>query len=128
MRQSELARRAGLSQTTISDLERGRNSGTTELPAIAKALGTTADALAHGSPMQPSLTLTADQPELLRLWGLLSEKQRAEQIATLQEIAARNIDLVRQLGHLAPSIGQPVPDAQVARHLPPAPRGKKVTR
>lgn len=45
MTQQALAKKAKVSQTTISDLERGRNSGSTELPAIASALGMTVDTL-----------------------------------------------------------------------------------
>lgn len=37
--QQELARKSGLSQTTISDIERGRNDGSRDIVPLAKALG-----------------------------------------------------------------------------------------
>jgi transcriptional regulator with XRE-family HTH domain len=43
--QGELAKAAGLSQTTMSDLERGRNQGSRELDVIAAALDVTPAAL-----------------------------------------------------------------------------------
>lgn len=46
--QSELGRRTGLTQPTISDLERGRNASSTELIAIAAALGVNAVWLSTG--------------------------------------------------------------------------------
>ncbi len=36
--QKELAEKGGLSQTTISDIERGRNAGSTEAPLLAEIL------------------------------------------------------------------------------------------
>jgi transcriptional regulator with XRE-family HTH domain len=49
MSQVELARKAGLSQTTISDIERGRNDGSRELMPIAKALKVRPEWLADGT-------------------------------------------------------------------------------
>lgn len=46
--QGELAKKAGLSQTTISDIERGRNEGSRDLHAIALALGMTVEDLVSG--------------------------------------------------------------------------------
>jgi len=43
--QTELAKKAKVSQTTISDIERGRNQGSAELPRIALALGIAVEAL-----------------------------------------------------------------------------------
>lgn len=43
--QKGLARLAGVSQTTISDLERGRNESSRKLPQIAKTLGFTVEEL-----------------------------------------------------------------------------------
>lgn len=50
MSQVSLAKAAGCSQTTISDLERGRNEDSKELKDIAKALGVTVEYLADASP------------------------------------------------------------------------------
>lgn len=54
--QEQLARLSGLSQTSISDLERGRNDGSEYLVEIAKALGVTAEFLKFraGSKSEPS--------------------------------------------------------------------------
>lgn len=52
MTQIDLARKAGVSQTTISDIERGRNHGSTEITAIAAALGVNALWLADGKGPQ----------------------------------------------------------------------------
>lgn len=46
--QTELAKKAGLSQTTISDIERERNDGSSEILAIAKALQCRPEWLKHG--------------------------------------------------------------------------------
>lgn len=46
--QPALAKKAKCSQTTISDIERGRNTTSKELPAIAKALGVTVENLLGG--------------------------------------------------------------------------------
>lgn len=46
--QGQLASKSGLSQTTISDIERGRNAGSTEAPALAAVLGVEALWLSDG--------------------------------------------------------------------------------
>ncbi len=48
MTQQQLAIKAGLTQATISDIERGRNQTTIEAPSLAKALGVTVDYLLLG--------------------------------------------------------------------------------
>lgn len=48
MTQQELSRKSGVAQSTISDFERGRNNSSTELPALAKALGISLDQLSYG--------------------------------------------------------------------------------
>ena len=50
--QKDLARKSGVSQATISDIERGRNESSKELPALAKALGASVDDLVGGRPKQ----------------------------------------------------------------------------
>lgn len=50
--QQELARKAGVTQTTISDIERGRNQTTVEAPALAKALGVSVDYLLTGNAFE----------------------------------------------------------------------------
>lgn len=48
LNQKQLGKMAMLSQTTISDIERGRNASSTELPALARALGKTVEELTEG--------------------------------------------------------------------------------
>lgn len=55
--QLELAKKSGLSQSTISDIERGRNESSRDLPAIASALGITVESLLSGVPPQPNLVI-----------------------------------------------------------------------
>lgn len=50
--QKELSRKSGVSQATISDIERGRNESSKELPALAKALGESLDCLVSGRQSQ----------------------------------------------------------------------------
>ena len=45
--QKQLAKLAGLSQTTISDIERDRNSGSGEVVTLARVLGVSAEYLAN---------------------------------------------------------------------------------
>lgn len=52
--QKQLAKRAGVSQTTISDLERGRNEGTKAIGGIAKALGVAVEDVLSGAKMLTS--------------------------------------------------------------------------
>lgn len=46
--QKDLARKSGVSRATISDIERGRNESSKELPLLAKALGMSVDELLTG--------------------------------------------------------------------------------
>lgn len=49
--QAGLAKKAGLSQTTISDIERGRNDGSREILPLSKALMCTVEHLLQGGPL-----------------------------------------------------------------------------
>lgn len=62
-----VAQKAGMAQGNLSDLERGRNTNTINLPALAAALQCTAEYLAHGRDGQVS---EADQ-----IAASLSEEQ-----------------------------------------------------
>lgn len=53
--QTELAVKSGVSQTTISDIERGRNAGSSEIVALAAALGVDAAVLKDGRPSKVAL-------------------------------------------------------------------------
>lgn len=59
--QKQLATKAGVSQTTISDIERERNQSSLELPAIAKALKVSVEDLLHGNSYQ----ITAPRPDMV---------------------------------------------------------------
>jgi phage repressor protein C with HTH and peptisase S24 domain len=54
--QAQVAKRANLSQVTISDIETGRNRASRDLPALAEALETTSDYLATGRGESKSLS------------------------------------------------------------------------
>jgi len=74
--QGDVARRAGISQPTYSDLERIEGKGTKHLVKIAKVLGVRPEWLASGSgPQTGGLASVADS-ELSALWQDLSEDQR----------------------------------------------------
>lgn len=83
LKQYQLARAAKVSQTTISDIERGRNEGSTELAGLAKALGCRPEWLADGElPEEEELHdrytgLTAFERMVLeKLHGLDAEYQQ----------------------------------------------------
>lgn len=61
--QKELAKAADVSQTTISDLERGRNAGSSELPKIAAALRVSVEQLSGISiPASRMVSVTPSLP------------------------------------------------------------------
>lgn len=61
MTQQELAKKAGLTQATISDIERGRNQTTIEAPTLAKALGVSVDYLLLGKEMEYEPVIATDE-------------------------------------------------------------------
>jgi transcriptional regulator with XRE-family HTH domain len=96
--QTELGKKCGLSQTTISDLERGRNDGSTELPSIAKALGmTTEELLSHQTNDRPIAAPTnvvviprprqAKINQLMKLVEGISEPGISELIGAAKQLA-----------------------------------------
>lgn len=54
MSQADLAKASGVSQSTIAHVESGRNQGTKHLPALARALGVSADWLEGHNDKTPS--------------------------------------------------------------------------
>ena len=118
MRQHELAKRAGLSQTTISDLERGRNVSSTELPQLARALGVAVEELIHGKGVSPESSSYARE-SLLAVWDQLTPHQRTDEFRRLENLAKANQEIARHLAYL--HLDRPVPNAEVAKHLPPVP-------
>lgn len=85
MRQSDLGRAANLSQTTISDIERGRNAGSTELSALARALRCRVEWLETGSLPED------DEGLSLKEWALI-EKFRALPDDAAQDDAIRRVE------------------------------------
>lgn len=72
--QKELAQKAGVSQATISDIERGRNSSSLEVPALAKALGLSIDALATGKDFatkKEDVSITTNDFAFIPLYDVL---------------------------------------------------------
>lgn len=61
--QLELAKKSGLSQATVSDIERGRNQSTVEAPALAKALGISLDYLLTGKEQQEQISIIATEED-----------------------------------------------------------------
>jgi SOS-response transcriptional repressor LexA len=55
--QIELAKKAGLSQTTISDIERGRNDGSRDIVDLARALQCSPEHLVNGAPIDSNINL-----------------------------------------------------------------------
>jgi transcriptional regulator with XRE-family HTH domain len=91
--QIELAAKSGLKQSTISDLEKGKSSGSTSVAALAQALGVSALWLetGRGEASAPGPTLVRskkrearmilaydDEEELLDLYRRSSERWREE--------------------------------------------------
>ena len=79
MSQTELARRAGVSQPTVSTYENNPGAGyrAEVLFRIAGALGTSPEYLMHGSGPVNLSDLKADQKELLAVIDQLPEAERA---------------------------------------------------
>lgn len=79
--QQKLAKKAGVSQTTISDIERGRNDGSKDIVQIARALGQTPEylLLGRGSEVAPPVSqITDEQAEILSIWADLIPSERED--------------------------------------------------
>lgn len=72
--QTALAKKAGVSQTTVSDIERGRNDGSKDIVQIARALQRSPEYLLLGK--EPKVT--ADSDDILTLWDTLTPTERDE--------------------------------------------------
>lgn len=75
--QAELAKLAGISQTTIADIERGRNKGSTEVLKLAKSLEVSPDWLATGKGTR-ELSNVASAPDVRGYVPLISWVQAGE--------------------------------------------------
>lgn len=105
--QKQLGSMSGLSQTTISDIERGRNVSSSEIIPLARALKVPADWLADGRdpkyPHRPDdrdAALLADQRQLL---------DEFQQLTPHHQLAVRAV--IRTL--LEGQDGHPAEDADV---------------
>ena len=88
LNQKQLGKRAQISQTTISDIERGRNASTTELPALAKALGKTMEELTGEKTKTNSIipvewTLTGREIEVKSIAQILRGEHGSGQKMTI---------------------------------------------
>lgn len=72
MSQAALAKKAGVSQTTVSDIERGRNENSKDIIQIARALKRTPEYLSTGKERE-----TGDS-EVMALWTALSQAEQDE--------------------------------------------------
>lgn len=72
MSQIALAKKAGVSQTTVSDIERGRNENSKDIVQIAKALKRTPEYLLTGKERESGDT------EVMTLWAALTQAEQEE--------------------------------------------------
>jgi transcriptional regulator with XRE-family HTH domain len=125
--QGELAKRAGVSQGTIGNLEAGIRKTARALVSIAKALGVSPEWLqtghgGHAAPAGGGVVLVEGEAErqlLADLAELLPEHR--EQI--MAEIHQRAEEMRRHAAYVLQKAGvsAPAPDARVAKHIRPAP-------
>lgn len=98
--QVQLAAETGLSQTTISDIERGRNKGSTEIVKLAAALGVSSEELISGTPtlQEPAASPYRIDPKtrdrLLHAFDLLPPTQKIDH---LQKIEADAKEIERHI-------------------------------
>ena len=98
MKQRDLGKRAGVSESAISQWE----SGTIEkiaagrLAAVASVLNVSLDWLLSGD--RPSDPGNADCGQMARFWPMLTLSQRADLERQAQEMAEHNEALLRELG------------------------------
>lgn len=71
--QTAFAQKAGVSQTTISDIERGRNDNSKDIVAIAKAAGRSPEYLLTGKEPKRK-----DSEDILELWATLTPTEQDE--------------------------------------------------
>ena len=89
MTQTQLAKKAGVSQATISDYERGvtKNHRAEELMRIAAALGTTPEYLLDGTGPESLRDAASDLDALVESFNKLSPASRAALIAAAKAMA-----------------------------------------
>jgi transcriptional regulator with XRE-family HTH domain len=114
LNQIELAKKAGIRQSTLSELETsGQKSVAADVAfLIAKTCGVRLEWLLFGTGPQRDAG-PIGYAQILDDWAVLSDEAREDLLTRLRELA----DAARRLG-------PPVGDTHVAKHLPPAPRRK----
>jgi transcriptional regulator with XRE-family HTH domain len=98
--QKQLAKKSGLSQTTISDIERGRNAASKEILQLAQALHQSAEYLQFGTIgaiPAPITSVNDDEKELLALWEQLLPGQRAIILSDIRKEVDHNAALLALL-------------------------------
>jgi transcriptional regulator with XRE-family HTH domain len=112
LNQTELAKKAGIRQSTLSELETaGQKSVAADVAfLIAKTCGVRLEWLLFGTGPKHETPAPDGYAQILDDWVVLSDEARASLLAQLRELA-----------HIARQMGNPVPDARVARHIPPPP-------
>lgn len=108
LKQKELAKASGVSQTTISDIERGRNEGSTEMASLAKALRCRVEWLASGElpeeaePPVPTFdrysTLSQKEREFIDVLRALDDEDQ-DDIARqmIKAMKAKELDRLKQV-------------------------------
>ena len=86
--QLQLAKKAGLSQTTIADIERGRNDGSRALLELARALQCAPEHLLKGAPVQG---FTVQQQLAAELIAGMSPDQAAAWLEVGRALAKQDI-------------------------------------
>lgn len=97
--QAQLGKKAGLSQTTIGDIERGRNDGSKEIVPLAKALNRTPDYLLYGTDdIAGSIAsqVSVEQSELWSMWALLLPEEKSEMLDEIRKRAKHNQKVLAQ--------------------------------
>lgn len=100
--QKALAKKSGCSQTTIADIERGRNDASAKLPTIASVLGLNAYWLETGKGPKhadASSTIDADglyitDPKLVAIVRMIQQAEAPYLVDKIQKDLAADIELM----------------------------------
>jgi transcriptional regulator with XRE-family HTH domain len=144
--QAELAKRSGVRQSAIGNIESGTRKRPRNLPEIAASLSKRAHwlltgqgpELDHGgkpatdASLEPAplgqrtlAELSAAQAKLLAVWARLTKKQQAALLDQIQATAASNIEIAEHMEKLGVKKLAVTPDGEVAKHIQPAPPAAK---
>lgn len=111
--QGDLATKSGLSQSTISDIERGRNESSRDLPAIASALNMSVEELLSGSQKKPGAGKTSrskfKQIQLKSLAQLVNRKQGSAEVSAPDLIPDQAVAYILQGNTMEGPSGKYIP-------------------